>query len=266
MPKVGSHFGHRPEFFNGDANFEGFHGQHVQFHQQGQSQGCDKRMVIPLHLQEEVKELEHLTHGWSGRPFQGKVSLRKLFSDSSQTGWGGLDSATGECIQEFWRGQDGLHINVKELQAAINTVRSLARPKEKVHLFVENAVAFAHLRKMGWRLPQFNFLMRPFLRWCMENQIQLQVTLVKSEDQLADSLSRLSIDQGYYTLNRQLFLWFETQFLPWVKPQVDMFASPGNSQLVHFVSRNPHWQAIGVDALQFPLEAVGDCYAYPLET
>ena len=67
---------------------------------------------------------------------------------------------TGTVVQEFWRGQDGLHINVKELQAAINTVRSLGKPKELVHLSVENSLSFAYLSKGGGRLHptlQFSF-------------------------------------------------------------------------------------------------------------
>ena len=81
---------------------------------------------FPPSLQEEVRQLNILTQTWKGRPFQGQVAVRHLHSDSSQVGWG-VDIHTGNVVQEFWRGQDVLHINVKEPQASINTVRSLAR-------------------------------------------------------------------------------------------------------------------------------------------
>ena len=42
-----------------------------------------------------------------------------------------------------------MHISVKELQAAINTVRSLVNPMELVHLSVDNSVSFAYLSKGG---------------------------------------------------------------------------------------------------------------------
>ena len=226
-------------------------------------QGWDRKLPVPDSLQEEVRELKDLLKNWAGRPFQGKVAVRQLHSDSSQTGWAGVDSRTGAVVQEFWRGQDGLHINVKELQAAINTVRSLAKPRELVHLSVDNSVSFAYLSKGGGRLPHFNFLMRPFLRWCIEQRVHLRVSLVKSEDQLADSLSRLEKDPGDYTMDRSLFCRLRDGFRPFILPEVDMFASPGNAQLGKFVSRHPHWQAVGVDAVRCPLEAVHHCYANP---
>ena len=36
-------------------------------------------------------------------------------------------------------------------------------------------------------------------------------------------------------------------------PEVDMFASPGNCKLAKFVSRWPHHEAVGVDALKMDL-------------
>ena len=75
---------------------------------------------------------------WKGRTFDGKTSVRELHSDSSQEAWAGVDVTTGALVQEFWRNKRSLHINVKELEAAINTVQSLAKPKEHVTLKVDN--------------------------------------------------------------------------------------------------------------------------------
>ena len=50
---------------------------------------------------------------------------------------------------------------------------------------------------------------------------------------------------------------------PWIRPKVDMFASPGNHQLGKFVSRYPHWEAVATDALQCPLEQFQEVYARP---
>jgi hypothetical protein len=105
--------------------------------------------------------------------------------------------------------------------------------------------------------------MRPFIRWCLENRIVIQPELVTSQNQLADAISRPPLDHGDYTLDRALFEEVVRLNLGWVTPRIDMFASPGNCQLSRFVSRHPHWQAWGVDALQCPLEAVNACYANP---
>ena len=62
-------------------------------------QGWDRKLPVPGALQEEVRELKDLLKNWAGRPFQGKVAVRQLHSDSSQTGWAGLDSRRGAVAQ-----------------------------------------------------------------------------------------------------------------------------------------------------------------------
>ena len=200
---------------------------------------------------------------WKGRTFQGKVPCRQFHSDSSDWAWGGLHPLTGESVQEFWRDQKGLHINVKELSAAILTVKSLAIPGEKIQLCVDNSVAFSYLKKGGGRLPQFNAFMRDFWHWAMLKNLELEVVLVKSANDLADGLSRTPMDQGDYHLNRELFLHLTFLCKKYIVPKVDMFASPGNHQLPLYFSRHPHWQAMGVDALHCPLEDINLCYANP---
>jgi hypothetical protein len=48
-----------------------------------------------------------------------------------------------------------------------------------------------------------------------------------------------------------------------VNLKTDLFASPGNKKLDQFVSRWAHWEAVAVDALQCPLDNLGDLYANP---
>jgi transcriptional regulator of met regulon len=146
-----------------------FTDQVVQFVTQQESIGWDKKVQIPSALQAQVREMSFIMDTWKGRTFQGKTPVRELHSDSSQTAWAGVDVTSGKMVQEFWRDRSGLHINVKELEAAINTVKSLANPKEHVSLKVDNSVTFYYLTKNGGRIPSLNQMVRPFLRWCMEN-------------------------------------------------------------------------------------------------
>ena len=44
-------------------------------------------------------------------------------------------------------------MNVKESIAATETVKSLAKENEMVHLSVDNSVAFAYLKNWGWNFP-----------------------------------------------------------------------------------------------------------------
>jgi len=240
-----------------------FTDQLVQFVKQQRTQGWDKKLKIPVELQQQVKELNCIMEQWKGRNFKGKATIRNLHSDSSQHAWAGLDIETKELVQEFWREKSVLHINVKELEAAINTVMSLAKPKEKVSLSVDNSVTFAYLKKGGGKIPSLNQLVRPFLKWCMEKEVTLEVQLIKSAEDLADGPSRWLQDRGDYTLDKRLFQELLFHMKHFINPEIDMFASPGNHQLPKFVARYPHWQAIEVNALKCPLDNIKDCYDNP---
>ena len=111
--------------------------------------GWDIPLEITQTLQQEVSDLNSLTKQWNGRPFQERTVNKKLNSDSSNHAWAGIDVQTGTVVQEFWRERNGLHINVKELEAAIQTIQSLAKTGEMVHLSVDNSVAFAYLTRGG---------------------------------------------------------------------------------------------------------------------
>ena len=235
----------------------------VQFVNHQKILGWDKKVLIPETLQLQVKELGQKMEEWKGRNFQGKIAVRDLHSDSSTEAWAGLDTRTGQVVQEFWREKRILHINVKELEAAINTVRSLANGGEHVRLSVDNSVAFAYLSKGGGRIPALNKLVRPFLSWCMEKDITLELVQIKSAEDLADAPSRWKQDRGDYTLDPSLFKELVKMQNQRIAPQVDMFASPGNHQLQKFVSRYPHWQATASDALKCPLEKFTEVYANP---
>ena len=97
--------------------------------------------------------------GWKGQKFFGQVPIRNLHSVSANWGWGGVDITTGNHVQDYWRDKSGLHINIKELQVAVDTVKSLAHPGENVTLCVDNSVAFSYLMKGGGRFPHFNAIM-----------------------------------------------------------------------------------------------------------
>ena len=163
--------------------------------------------------------------------------MRKLHSDSSNHTWAGLDIKNGTVVQEFWREKGVLHINVKELIAATETVKSLAKEKELVHLSVDNSVAFSYLKKGGGKIPHLNHIMRDFWHWCMKKKIQVQVELVPSAEDQADFWSKPPQDHGDYTLDKKLFHFLRKKLHPYINPSVDMFASPGNHQLKRFVSR-----------------------------
>ena len=139
-----------------------FTDQLVSFVRNQQNMGWDQKVQIPSELREQVKELNEVMDQWRGRQFQGKAIVRNLHSDSSQNAWAGIDVDSKQVVQEFWREKSALHINVKELEAAINTVKSLAKRHEKVSLCVDNSVTFAYPKKGGGMIPSLNQWPDPF--------------------------------------------------------------------------------------------------------
>ena len=131
----------------------------------------------------------------------------------------------GNFVQEYWREKSSLHINVKELSAAICTVKSLAKPGETVSLSVDNQVIYYYLTKGGGRKNPFNAMLRPFSKWCKNQKITLNVNWVPSEKMLADPLSRWEIDRGDYSLDPLLFQWLKKIFSPHIDLETDLFAS-----------------------------------------
>jgi hypothetical protein len=85
--------------------------------------------------------------------FVWKNALKETTLRQFKNQWAGLDIQNGTVVQEFWRENGILHINVKELLAATETVKCLAKNSEHVKLSVENSVAFAHLKKVGENSP-----------------------------------------------------------------------------------------------------------------
>lgn len=121
----------------------------VAFTNKHAATGWDTNLTIPGDLQEQVKEVGLILASWKGRRFEGDKETREIYSDSSNYGWGALETQSGNQVQDFWRSEMGLHINIKELKAAVAAVQSLAHPGEVVHLAVDNQVAYHYLRKGG---------------------------------------------------------------------------------------------------------------------
>ena len=108
----------------------------------------ESKHQLSVEIKEELRKVKDLLSQWKGRPFITKAT-KVLHSDSSDRGWGGINPHTGQFVQEFWREKSPLHINVKEMMAAINTVKSLAKPNENVLLCVDNQVIFYYLQKVA---------------------------------------------------------------------------------------------------------------------
>ena len=112
-----------------------FTDQFVKFVNFQKSHGWDYLINIPRDLKDQLRELKSVLQNWQGRPFE-KASTKILHSGSSDFVWAGVNTQSGEAVQEFWRQKSSLHIHMKELLAATETLKSLVKPGEKICLWM----------------------------------------------------------------------------------------------------------------------------------
>jgi hypothetical protein len=230
-----------------------------------QGEGWDSVHPLPLGLKTEVTIVSSLVREWPGRRFLSpSPPNRHLASDSADYGWGGVDITEKRVVHDFWFHRHALHINRKELDAAIATTMAFARPGETVLLKVDNATAYWYLKKEGGRLPHFNSVLRPFLSWAKEHRVSIVPVLVPSAEMEADEVSRWEASPGDVALSPVIFQKILHVFHEgrW-NPEVDMFASPQNTLLPQFCARYPHHRAMLVDALACPLGNLKVVFAHP---
>jgi hypothetical protein len=111
-------------------------------------QGWDYQVDIPALLKQEIRDLKKYLDPDLGRKFL-ETPKRVLNSDSSTYAWGGVDSTSGKVVQEWWRGEHTLHINLKELKAAAYTIKAFAKKGEHILLNIDNQVALSYIKKWG---------------------------------------------------------------------------------------------------------------------
>ena len=235
----------------------------VEFVRQNQVFGWDSVHPVPSCLKAQVCAAKEIMFQWPGRPFLTPACVpKRVFSDASQLGWGGLDTQSGQVVHDFFYDQGHWHINIKELHAAVSTIMSLVHPGDVVEMCIDNLVVFYYLKNQGGRKLHFNAMLRPLLLWAMKNRVQIFPVLVPTLEMKLDHISRWRLHPEDYSLAQNIFRQVLTMFLPF-RPEVDMFTSPGNRKLPKVVSRFPHHEAYLVDALQCPLHTVGCVFANP---
>ena len=101
----------------------------------------------------------------------GIRDLKKYLEPGLTWAWGGVDSTQQSFIQEYWRGEHTLHINAKELKAAVQTIKSFAQKEESILLNIDNQVALSYLRKWGGKKDYLNKIMLELLDWSFERNI-----------------------------------------------------------------------------------------------
>ena len=138
-------------------------------------------------------------------------------------------------------------INYFQVQVQVQVLRSRV-----VRLMCDNAVTVAYIKNEGGTrsLTLMQMTIR-LLKWCDSKAITLvPVHLPGVHNIQADSLSRVS--QTLTTEWKMAMASLRPVFAKWGKPQIDLFATFANRQLVKFVSPYPDPRAEWTDAMSMP--------------
>ena len=173
----------------------------------------------------------------------------EMFSDSSSTGWGGVcgDSKTGG----LWSSQDkSKHINELEMKACLLTLTSLCDGLRDIHIraYLDNTTSVTYIEKMGGTKEKLNNICKEIWGWCNQRNIWLSAVHIPGiENVEADRISRENHTDLEWKLDPQVFVKVCEKL---GQPQIDMFASRKNFQMLPYVSYKPDSGAVAVNAFK----------------
>ena len=187
-----------------------------------------------------------------------------LFTDASSHGWGGhLNCEYGKPIvaSGVWSDSEAtLHSNALELLAIHYSLKKLCASDNNVHIRImsDNTTAIAYINNMGGIRSQICESIAKMI-WdqarCQGNWISA-AHVPGVENVLADQLSRKYDDEAEWKLNPNVFQMITNR---WGLPDVDMFASRFNKQIMKYVAWKPDSTALYIDAFMCDWQYI---YAY----
>lgn len=198
----------------------------------------DAKMILSWNVLPDLEWWRGLPRVLKNSFLPPKFSLF-LVTDASLQGWGAV--CGDQKLAGTWDFDDTIEIAFLELKAIWLAVKHLSHilQDQVIHLSTDNQVAQCYVNKMGGRRPSYNRVAVKIWALLEARNAFMSAFYVKSSDNVADPLSRLSSSRS---LDR--FRDIEFQLLPaWFKeisdmfgfqPEIDWFASPRNTQLPTF--------------------------------
>lgn len=171
-----------------------------------------------------------------------------IYSDASLSGWGGV--CNGLTARGIWsHTEKQYHINYLEIFACFLVLKSLCSSKSDVHIrcMIDNTTAIAYVNKMGGTKQKCNEITKQLWLWCIDRNIWLSASHIPGkENVIADKASReKSKPDLEWKLNPKIF---DEIVMRWGHPDVDLFASRLNHQILPYVSWKPDPDALAIDA------------------
>ncbi|XP_013393681.1 uncharacterized protein LOC106161315 isoform X1 [Lingula anatina] len=186
-----------------------------------------------------------------------------LHTDASTLGWGA--SYKNNNIGGRWTDVEGkLPINVLELMAILNALKSLKRDLKSKHIKVmsDNTTAVSYINNMGGTVSEnCNKVACDIWIWCISHDVWLTCTHIAGKNnEAADKASREFKDDLEWKLDSKIFHKI-CNF--WGIPDIDCFASRINAQVETYCSWKPDPNCSFVDAFTIDWETFNSVYLFP---
>ena len=182
-------------------------------------------------------------HWWVANIYTsfGAISHEKpslvLHTDASETGWGAVhdDSHTGG---QWTCNESEAHINYLELIAAYFGLKSFFKKCSSVHirLIIDNTTAVYTLNNMGTsRSYLCNSVVKKIWSCAIKREVWLSSVYIPGKlKEEADAMSREEQIMSEWMLSKDIFAAAMKKLD--ITPNIDLFASPINCQLIPYVS------------------------------
>ena len=161
-----------------------------------------------------------------------------LWSDSSETGWGGW-SSQGDSTYGFWSLYESfLHINILELKAVFFLLKSFFRQTYNCSILIhtDNTTVIAYINNQGGSCSaRLCHLALDIWNFCIQRNIMIQAIHIPGVENIeADKLSRMPFNDHSYYLSQNTFDNIQDKLS--FPLYIDCFASRLNYKLPNFIS------------------------------
>ena len=208
------------------------------------------------------------------KPVRNHTPELVILTDASLKGWGCHIKASDTTTGGRWSLDEAkLHINVLELMAVLNSLKSLAYATENKHIRImtDNTTTMQCINNQGSaRSPQCNEVAMSLWQWAIPKGIWLSAAHIPGVDNIeADKASREFNDNLEWSLDMD---YFNTIVDFFGKPDMDLFASRLNHKLEQYCAWQPDPSAQVIDAFTIdwsnlffymfpPFSMIGPCLA-----
>jgi hypothetical protein len=187
-----SHFRAAAKFFDGTSLPQSIFRPAGQFHKPAQATWLGQESTHPKGIARAGQGNRNTSSGMEREKFSGKKCSEKNFLRLLDTGVGGsglnvrgktpgvLEVRNGPPQQ--YQGAESVNFSLPKFGKRGGNNFSHSRQSGSLQL---------SQKKKGGDCPPFNRLMRPFLLWCQSKNIRIIPNWVKSQDMLADSITRV---------------------------------------------------------------------------